>query len=123
MLHILENIETQLNIIIPPPEIRIGHGVYFNSSSYEYLRLLKKFGCIVEINASSNYALGNIRNYLQLPYNYYLNHGIPVVISSDGHGLYDTEKSIEDNIASTIATKNNIVSIANIDNYLLKKKK
>lgn len=122
VLHILEDIERKLGITIPPPSIRIGHGVHFNRSD-EYISLLKKFKCIVEINASSNYALGNIKNYYELPYNYYLNNNIPVVIASDGHGLYDTTKSEEDSIASFVATKKNDKLIELIDCYILDKKK
>ena len=38
---------------IPPPEIRIGHAVHFVDTP-EYFDLLRKFGVIVEINATSN---------------------------------------------------------------------
>lgn len=84
--------------ILPPPEIRIGHGLYFEENE-NYLRLLKKFKCIVEINASSNYALGNIGGYNEIPYKYYIQNGIPLVISTDGHGLYDTTIQLENEIA------------------------
>lgn len=120
LLSIIEDIEKHLNIVIPPPQIRIGHGVYFRETE-NYLRLLKKYGCVVEINASSNYALSNIRDYADLPYNYYLKNDIPIVISSDGHGVYDTKKKIEDEIAENNAS--DVSKIEQIDKKILKKKK
>ena len=122
ILHILEDVENDLGISLPPPFIRIGHGVHFRKDD-EYIRLLQKFKCIVEINATSNYALSNINKYYELPYNYYLNNGIPIVISSDGHGLYDTTKQKEDSIASAIATKENNEIIEYIDSHIADIKK
>ncbi len=122
ILHILEDVESDLGISLPPPFIRIGHGVHFRRND-EYIRLLQKFKCIVEINATSNYSLGNINKYYELPYNYYLNNGIPIVISSDGHGLYDTTKQNEDSIASAIATKENKEIIEYIDSFIADIKK
>ena len=119
-LTLLEKIEERLGITIPPPQIRIGHGVYFEKNQ-EYLRLMKKFNCIVEINASSNFALDNIDDYSDIPYNYYLDNDIPVVISSDGHGLYDTCKYEEDKIASGIVTKDNQEKIEKFDKKIVKK--
>lgn len=84
--------------ILPPPEIRIGHGIYFRETQ-EYVRLLKKFAATIEINATSNYLLGNINNYSSLPYEFYINNNIPIVLSTDGHGLYNTTIRIEDEIA------------------------
>ena len=98
ILKMLEQIEQEEKITIPPPEIRIGHGIYFDKND-DYLRLLKKFKCIVEINASSNLALSNISSYKQIPYGYYLENNIPIVISTDGHGLYDTNIKKENEIA------------------------
>lgn len=121
ILTVIERIEKELNIIIPPPQIRIGHGVYFNKSA-EYLRLLKKFNCIIEVNASSNYALDNINDYKDIPYNYYLDKGIEVVICSDGHGMYDTTKGIEDNIADENVSETNKKKIVDFDEKLRKVK-
>ena len=118
-LTIIERIANTLNIVIPPPEIRIGHGVYFRESE-EYLRLLKKFGCIVEVNASSNYALDNVDKYSDIPYNYYLDNDIPVVICSDGHGLYDTDKETEDIIALANTSEDNFKKIIEIDRKIRK---
>ena len=89
--------------ILPPPEIRIGHGIYFDKNNDNYIEMLCKLGAIIEINASSNFALGNIDKYNALPYDYYLKNGIPIVISTDGHGLYDTSLQVEDYIASEVS--------------------
>ena len=120
ILSILEDVEKDLKIIIPPPEIRIGHGVYFRKSN-EYLRLLKKFNCVIEINASSNYALDNIDEYSDIPYNYYLDNDIDVVICSDGHGLYDTTKDIEDDIAQDNIREENKKKVIDFDKIIRKK--
>ncbi len=81
--------------IIPPPEIRIGHGVYFKDTK-EYFDLLRKYKVIVEINASSNIKLGNITDINDIRYQRYLDEGITIVIATDGHGLYDTTIIKED---------------------------
>ena len=85
----IDLISKKRNIVIPPPEIRIGHGLYFDGSK-EYIDLLKKFKCIIEINATSNLKLSNVESLEKMPYNFYLSHGIPVVICTDGHGIYLT---------------------------------
>ena len=82
----------------PPPEFRIGHGVRYNKSDY-YFEFMKKNHVIVEINAISNLALSNIDSIDELPYIDYLEHGIPIAISTDGHGAYSTATIIEDKIA------------------------
>jgi len=121
VLTVIERIADSLNIVIPPPQIRIGHGVYFNNTK-EYLRLLKKFNCIIEINASSNYALDNIDSYVDIPYNYYLDNDIPVVICSDGHGVYDTTKEMEDIIAEVHVRERNKKKIVDLDKKIRKAK-
>lgn len=70
-LRMIDQIATKKEIVIPPPEIRIGHGLHFNPSE-DYVNLLKKFHCIVELNASSNFGLKNIKDYNEVPYSYYL---------------------------------------------------
>jgi len=95
--------------ILPPPELRIGHGIYFEKND-NYIKRLKDFGAIIEINASSNIALNNIDNYSLLPYDYYLKNGIPIVISTDGHGLYDTNIKLEDYIAQTMSKYYDVIT-------------
>jgi len=93
------NLSNPLHEILPPPEIRIGHGVYFDKENTKYVEMLKKLGVIVEINASSNFALKNIDSHNALPYDFYLKNGISIVLSTDGHGLYDTSLTKESDIA------------------------
>ena len=97
-LEIIDSIASNNNIIIPPPSIRIGHGVHINKNK-NYLNLLKKYKVTVEINASSNFALGNIKRFQDIPYNWYLQNGIPVVLGTDGGGFYLTTPLDESNIA------------------------
>ena len=86
--------------VLPPPELRIGHGIYYEKDNESYFLALKALKAIIEINASSNKALSNIEDYSEIPYDDYLLHGIPIVLSTDGHGLYDTTLEEEDHIAS-----------------------
>ena len=78
--------------------------------------------CIIEINATSNYALDNIDKFSDIPYDYYLDNGIPIVICSDGHGLYDTNKYTEDTIAKTNARDKNFEEILRTDMKIRKEK-
>lgn len=120
-LRMIDQIATKKVIVIPPPEIRVGHGLHFNPSE-DYVNLLKKFHCIVELNASSNFGLKNIKDYNEIPYSYYLENDIPVVISTDGHGLYDTTIKEEDSIAKNHTTEKEYNTILQIDSDILGKK-
>lgn len=120
-LRMIDQIATKKGIVIPPPEIRVGHGLHFNPSE-DYVNLLKKFHCIVELNASSNFGLKNIKDYNEIPYSYYLENDIPVVISTDGHGLYDTTIKEEDSIAKNHTTEKEYNTILQIDSNILGKK-
>ena len=82
----------------PPPEFRIGHGVHYVKTDYYYNFLIKNHA-IVEINGTSNIKLSNINDISELPYIDYLEHGIPIALSTDGHGAYDTKVILEDKIA------------------------
>ena len=82
----------------PPPELRIGHGVHYIKTDY-YYEFLKRNHAIIEINAISNIALSNVNSLDELPYIDYLEHGIPIVLSTDGHGAYSTAIILEDKIA------------------------
>ena len=122
ILKMIDLIANKKNIVIPPPEIRIGHGLYFDSSK-EYVDLLKKFKCIIEINASSNLALSNVESLESIPYNFYLSNNIPIAICTDGHGLYKTTIQREDKIARVILKDDEKYSeIIEDDKELLSKK-
>lgn len=99
IFHIIDEIKEEKGYSdFPPPEFRIGHGVHYKPTEY-YYDWMQKNHVIVEINASSNIALSNIDSIDDLPYIDYLNHGIPIAISTDGHGVYSTATIIEDKIA------------------------
>ena len=53
-----------------------------------YLLLLKKYKVTIEINSSSNFALENIKNMSDIPYRWYYENNIPVVLGTDGGGFY-----------------------------------
>lgn len=121
ILKMIDRISERNKYIIPPPEIRIGHGLYFDKNRI-YLELLKKYGCIIELNASSNFALSNIKNYNSLPYKYYIKNGVPIVISTDGHGMYSTNIIREDMIAYSVTNSDIYNKITDIDQDIYKKK-
>jgi adenosine deaminase len=50
--------------------------------------------------------LSNIKNISELPFIDYLNHGIPIALSTDGHGAYDTQIILEDKNAYIEYLKN-----------------
>lgn len=120
-LRMLDEVSSKMGITIPPPEIRLGHAIYFTPSN-EYLGLLKKFKCIIEINATSNMALSNIENTRDIDYNFYLDNGIPVVLSTDGGGIYDTSLEQEDEIALDVASSSSYKKILKIDAATIAKK-
>jgi adenosine deaminase len=102
---------------IPPPEIRIGHGVYFKDTQ-EYFDLLRKYKVIIEINATSNEKLGNIQDITDIRYQRYLAENIPIVIATDGHGLYDTTIVNEDKKALSVVG-NDFTKIQNSEKKFL----
>lgn len=120
-LQMLNQIAETKGIVIPPPEIRIGHGTHFTPSK-EYIDLLKKFECVVEINASSNFGLKNIQNYEDIPYSYYLENNIPIVLTTDGNGMYDTTISQENEIARKHTTTEQYETILKTDDEILERK-
>lgn len=121
LLDVIDRIAAIHNWIIPPPEIRIGHGLHFNNNEH-YLELLKKFNVIIEINASSNFALSNIDEIRNIPYKYYLDNGIDIVIATDGGGAYGTTSKQELQIASLVLPSEIVDKILSIDSKILEEK-
>ena len=120
-LKMIDKVATQNNLVIPPPEIRLGHAIYFDDCK-EYIDLLRKYKCIIEINASSNMALSNITDPNQLSYNYYLRNDIPVVISTDGAGIYDTDIAQENYIVQNVAGDYSYMKLLGIDEKIVQRK-
>ena len=120
-LEVIDEIVNDKGYQIPPPEIRIGHGLYFENND-RYFELLKKYECIIEVNASSNYALSNISSYRDIPYSVYLDRGIPVVVSTDGAGVYNTDVKNENIIALNTIGKIDYNKILLDDDLIVSKK-
>ena len=71
---------------------RIGHGVDIahENNPEETMSFMKEHDIAVEINLTSNEVLLNIKGR-QHPLNYYLEHQVPVVLSTDDEGLLRTD--------------------------------
>ncbi len=73
--------------------LRIGHGLYGVDDAA--LDRLTAAGAVVEFNLNSNFALNNIQRVGQAPLVRYLRRGVPVVLGSDGYGIYRTTPALE----------------------------
>lgn len=69
-------------------QLRIGHGLY--GVDQRTLAKIAEVGGIVEFNLNSNFALNNIQITDDAPLRKYLDAGIPVVLATDGYGIYCT---------------------------------
>jgi adenosine deaminase CECR1 len=73
---------------------RIGHGVNLISDPETMLRM--RYGpYLVEINLISNLLLEYVSDYSQHPFPEYLRVGIPVALSTDDRGMWDSNMSDE----------------------------
>lgn len=73
---------------------RIGHGVNLISDP-ETLSRLRYGPYMVEINLISNLLLEYVTDYSQHPFPEYLRIGVPVALSTDDRGMYDSNMSDE----------------------------
>lgn len=69
-------------------QLRIGHGLY--GVDERTLAKMAEVGAIVEFNLNSNFALNNIQMTDDAPLRKYLDAEIPVVLATDGYGIYCT---------------------------------
>jgi adenosine deaminase len=74
-------------------QLRIGHGLF--GTDDQTMAGLRESGAIVEFNLSSNLALNNVQAADQIPLMRYLDHGVPVVLGTDGYGIYQTSLEME----------------------------
>jgi ADP-ribose pyrophosphatase YjhB (NUDIX family) len=74
-------------------QLRIGHGLY--GVDDRTLDALLAIGAIVEFNLNSNFALNNVQNAREVPIARYVRAGVPVVLGTDGYGIYQTTTSLE----------------------------
>ncbi len=116
-----EKVKQETGADFPPPNVRIGHGLY--GVDEETLDLARKMGAIIEFNMSSNLALNNIDGINEVPIKKYLDAGIDVVLGTDGHGLYSTYGGQEallataagvtaDDFEKILATENSVIKRA-----------
>lgn len=88
-------------------EYRIGHGIRFDEYDKKLIELLEIFRPIIELNPSSNKKLGNIDSFsdYRRVIDFYRTLDLPIVISTDGHGMYDTTMEEEVDHVLTDALK------------------
>ncbi|MGY8796661.1 MAG: adenosine deaminase family protein, partial [Woeseiales bacterium] len=73
---------------------RIGHGLNLISDD-ETMRDMRHGPYLVEINLISNMLLGYVSEYSQHPFPEYLRTGIPVALSTDDRGMWDSTMTDE----------------------------
>jgi adenosine deaminase CECR1 len=73
---------------------RIGHGVNLITDP-ETMVLMRYGPYLVEINLISNLLLDYVRDYARHPFPEYLRTGIPVALSTDDRGMWDSNMSDE----------------------------
>ena len=74
-------------------EVRIGHGLY--GVEDRTLDRITSRRVVVEFNLGSNYALNNVQSAREVPLLRYLERGAPVVLGTDGYGIYGTSPALE----------------------------
>jgi len=79
---------------------RIGHGVNLISDP-ETMLLMRHSNYLVEINLVSNLLLDYVDDYSQHPFPEYLRFGIPVALSTDDRGMWDSNMTDEYFVALT----------------------
>lgn len=73
---------------------RIGHGVNLITDPETMLRM-RDGPYLVEINLISNLLLGYVKDYSEHPFPEYLRTGIPVALSTDDRGMWDSNLTDE----------------------------
>ncbi len=73
---------------------RIGHGVNLITDP-DTMRLMRHGPYLVEINLVSNLLLEYVDDYPQHPFPEYLRIGIPVALSTDDRGMWDSNLTDE----------------------------
>ena len=79
---------------------RIGHGLNLISDD-DTMRLMRHGPYLVEINLVSNLLLQYVSDYAQHPFPEYLRTGIPVALSTDDRGMWDSTMTDEFFVAVT----------------------
>jgi adenosine deaminase CECR1 len=79
---------------------RIGHGLNLITDD-DTMRLMRHGPYLVETNLISNLLLGYIQDYSQHPFPEYLRTGVPVALSTDDRGMWDSTLTDEFFVATT----------------------
>ena len=79
---------------------RIGHGLNLITDN-DTMRLMRHGPYLVEINLISNLLLNYVSDYSQHPFPEYLRTGIPVALSTDDRGMWDSTMTDEFFVAVT----------------------
>jgi len=79
---------------------RIGHGVNLITDP-DTLRLMRYGPYIIEINLISNLLLEYVKDYSEHPFPEYLRLGVPVALSTDDRGMWDSTMTDEFFVAVT----------------------
>ena len=79
---------------------RIGHGLNLITDP-DMMRLFRHGPYLVEINLISNLLLEYVDDYAQHPFPEYLRTGIPVALSTDDRGMWDSTMTDEFHVAVT----------------------
>lgn len=73
---------------------RIGHGINLISDP-DTMLLMRNSNNLIEINLISNLMLGYVNDYQQHPFPEYLRFGIPVTLTTDDRGMWDSNMTDE----------------------------
>jgi adenosine deaminase CECR1 len=79
---------------------RIGHGINLITDD-DTMRLMRHGPYLVEINLISNLLLNYVSDYAEHPFPEYLRTGIPVALSTDDRGMWDSTLTDEFYVAVT----------------------
>ena len=111
-LRVIDELYTKYHCCRTLPSIRIGHGLHVAENDLtEFRNLLHKYHVVVEINASSNFALSNTDSLKAIPYQWYVRNGIPIVLATDGAGMYLTDAIQESIIANTFGGEETLEAV------------
>lgn len=85
-----ENVRVAVDTLLAEGvRMRIGHGLY--GVDDETLARMAEAGVVIEFNLDSNFALNNIRDALGVPLARYVAAHAPIVLGTDGYGIYHAD--------------------------------
>ncbi len=85
-----ENVRVAVDTLLAEGvRMRIGHGLYGVDDTT--LARMAEAGVVIEFNLDSNFALNNIRDALGVPLARYVAAKAPIVLGTDGYGIYHAD--------------------------------